>query len=78
MLEKHIIKIIDMLSGKIIGSDITGEVSVWNYNTWWKKKLSALDGQEDIPQNQLIHWQKEQQAINTRLLAAIANHVTNS
>lgn len=74
MLEKHIISVIEMLSGNIIGSDITGDVSVWHYNSWWKKKLSALDGQQEIPQHELQLWQRDQQALNQRLLTALSKN----
>jgi hypothetical protein len=73
MLEPHLLSVIEALRGKIIGSDITGEVSSWQYVTKWKKHLSAMDGQDDIPQEKLDAWQVEQQVLNQRLLAAITD-----
>ncbi len=74
MLERHLGTVIEALKGNIIGSDITGDVSAWHYSTWWKKQLSALDGQTDIPPEQLRQWQQDQQALNARLLKLIAEN----
>ncbi len=74
MLERHLGKVIEALQGHIIGSDITGDVSAWQYQTWWKKQLSALDGQTDIPPAQLQQWQQAQQALNERLIKLIAEN----
>ena len=74
MLESHLVKVIDALKGNIIGSDITGDVSNWQYKTWWKRKLSMLDGQNEITSSDLALWQKKQQALNSRLLNALAQN----
>ena len=71
MLEKHLLRVIEALHGQIIGSDITGEVSVWQYRTWWKRLLSAMDGQANISAAQVNQWQQQQFVLNKRLLAAI-------
>jgi hypothetical protein len=63
--------IIDSLRGGIIGSDITGEISRYRYRSWWKRKLSAMDGQEEIAEAQLAEWQAQQHRLNIRLLEAI-------
>jgi Arginase family len=63
--------IIDSLRGGIIGSDITGEISRYRYRSWWKRRLSAMDGQEEIPEAQLAEWQAQQHGLNIRLLEAI-------
>lgn len=70
--ERHAMAIIQALRGNIIASDINGEVSAYTYRTWWKRLLSGMDGQEPVPQSQLDAWQAQQRALNTRLLAAIA------
>jgi Arginase family len=72
MLERHLLQVIDALKGRVIGSDITGEVSLWQYQTWWKRKLSEMDGQTELSAEQVDIWQKQQQALNARLLTAIA------
>lgn len=64
--------LIDTLSGRLIGSDITGEVSLFHYQSWWKRLLSALDAQPAIPAAQITDWQVSQQSLNRSLLALIA------
>lgn len=59
------------LRGRVIGSDVTGEISRYTYASWWKRKLSAMDGQESIDEARLATWQAQQHALNLRLLAAI-------
>ena len=39
------------LHGQIVGSDVTGDVSVWHYRTAWKRWLSAADGQDTAHQD---------------------------
>jgi arginase family enzyme len=63
---------IDALSGMLVGSDITGDVSAYRYNAWWKRKLSALDEQPLIDAVQLAAWQAQQHALNLRLLDRIS------
>jgi hypothetical protein len=70
--ERHALAIIDALRGRIVASDINGEVSAYAYRTWWKRLLSGMDGQEPVPQAELDAWQAQQRALNARLLAAIA------
>jgi len=65
-------RLIGALSGKLIGSDITGEVSLHHYRTPWKRWLSALDGQPDIPGDQLAAMQAGQRAVNLTLLEWLA------
>lgn len=63
--------IIDSLRGRVIGSDVTGEISRYQYKSWWKRRLSAMDGQEDIDPMRLAAWQAQQHALNVRLLSLI-------
>lgn len=70
--EAHLMQVIEALRGTIIGSDITGDVSHWQYQTRWKRWLSARDAQPEISADKLREWQLPQQALNQRLLAAIA------
>ena len=72
MLEKQAIKLIDALRGQITGSDITGDVSSWHYATWWKRLMSASDGQDtQIDTATLADWQAGQHALNQRLVQRI-------
>lgn len=72
LLESHAHALIDALHGRIIGSDITGDVSSWRYAAWWKRRLSALDEQPAIDPARLAEWQSQQHALNLRLLERIA------
>jgi len=59
---------IAMLKGRIVGSDVTGEVSVYRYQSRFKRLLSGLDGQPEIDEIDLRRWQAEHQRINQQLL----------
>jgi hypothetical protein len=72
MSEEEMMETITHFRGRLIGSDITGDVSSYRYRTWWKRWLSALDRQPDVSASELAGWQREQQAINVRLIDAIA------
>lgn len=67
----HALAVIGSLSTPLAGSDINGEISRHEYRTWWKRRLSALDGQPDIDPAQLAVWQAQQHALNLQLLDAI-------
>lgn len=73
MLEEQAVQLIDALRGQITGSDITGDVSSWQYGTWWKRLMSAGDGQDtQIDAATLAGWQAGQHALNQRLIQRIA------
>lgn len=63
--------IIGALRGRVIGSDITGEISRYRYKSWWKRRLSAMDGQVETDPARLADWQAQQHGLNLRLLALI-------
>ncbi len=60
-------------AGGLVGSDITGEVSLARYRSRFKRWLSALDGQPRIDPDELPGWQRRHQQLNAELLAALAN-----
>ncbi|HEX7112672.1 MAG TPA: hypothetical protein VF216_09525 [Mizugakiibacter sp.] len=70
--EAELLATLRALAGRIVGSDVTGEVSAYRYRTRWKRWLSALDAQPAIDPADLAAWQAQQQALNARLLAALA------
>ncbi|TAM59016.1 MAG: hypothetical protein EPN49_12000 [Rhodanobacter sp.] len=72
LLTHHALALIGSLRNGLVGSDINGEVSHYQYQSWWKRKLSALDEQPAIDPAMLADWQAQQQALNLRLLEAIA------
>ena len=64
--------LIRALPGELIGSDITGDVSHHEYQTFWKRRVAALDAQPPVDVSALAAWQAQQHALNLALLRAIA------
>jgi arginase family enzyme len=62
---------IRMMKGRVIGSDIVGDVSQYRYRSRFKRVLSGLDGQPAIPAASLDEWQAAHQAVNRRLLSLL-------
>lgn len=73
-MQKHeAFAIITALQNQLAGSDITGDVSAWRYSTWWKRLLSAGDGQDtEINTSQLQTWQGGQHALNVQLVEQLS------
>ncbi len=66
---RHAAAVIAGLRGRIVGSDVTGDVSTYRYAAAWKRWLSAGDGQQtDAEHAQLPAWQTAQAAFNVWLL----------
>lgn len=72
MRSAELLRAIDALRGRIVGSDVTGDVSQHRYATAWKRWLSAVDAQPTIFDAQLAAWRGPQQALNAVLAARIA------
>ncbi len=73
MREAQLVAAIRVLTGRIVGCDITGEVSQARYTQGWKRALSALDRQPTIPDAELARWQEQQHALNARLVRVIGS-----
>ncbi|MCO6505065.1 MAG: arginase family protein [Snodgrassella sp.] len=71
---EDLLTVINALGQRVIGSDITGEVSQWQYASLLKRLLSAMDKQEPIPADTLVQWQAQHHIINQQLLAALSHH----
>ncbi|ELH8609780.1 TPA: arginase family protein [Enterobacter kobei] len=69
--EKHLQDMITACQGRIIGADITGEASVYQYKNRFKRWLSAADGQQTPSEMEIARWQHQQNALNLRLLERI-------
>ncbi|WP_338513954.1 hypothetical protein VRC24_25100 [Pseudomonas poae] len=70
-LEHHLAALIEACQGRIIGADITGDVSEYHYQGAFKRWLSASDGQVALPPDQVRIWQQQQNALNARLVRQI-------
>jgi len=70
--EAALLETIDLLHGRLVGSDITGEISSYRYRSRFKRWLSRADGQMPIAPVTLVEWQTQQHALNVRLLARLA------
>ena len=55
-------------AGRLIGADVTGDVSCYDYASFFKRFLSRLDGQEPCAPQSLRQWQEGQRAMNAALL----------
>lgn len=69
----HILDTITALDKRIIGSDVTGDISLWRSKQWLKRCLSSLDNQPTIESNHLTELQIQHQKINTILLNQLNN-----
>lgn len=64
---------IELLKGRIIAADVVGEVSAYRYGSLFKRVLSGLDDQPEIPEYDLATWQSQHQQINRGLLEALTS-----
>ncbi|MEO8032966.1 MAG: arginase family protein [Acidobacteriota bacterium] len=62
---------IGMMRGRIIGSDVVGDVSLYRYRHWFRRLLSGLDHQPAIPPQALPLWQANHREVNRRLLTLL-------
>ncbi len=70
-LEKHLIDLIQYNHQNLIGADITGDVSAYHYKKWFKRFLSASDGQNEPTEEEIKAWQVHQKELNQRLISEI-------
>lgn len=69
---EDVLGLVDALRGRLVGADVTGEVSTHRYSTGWKRLLSALDRQPAIEAAQLAGMQQDHLRVNRILLPRIA------
>lgn len=72
MRMEEMLATVALLRGRIVATDVTGEVSVHAYRSRLKRLLSGLDRQPSIAPSDLARWQAEHHAIDLRLLAALS------
>lgn len=68
---EHLDSVIAACAGRLVGADITGDVSVYRYHSRLKRLLSWLDGQDCLSEEAVAVMQTEQQAANCHLWAEI-------
>jgi hypothetical protein len=59
---------LECLRGRVVGSDVTGEVSRARYRSLLKRLLVALDAQPRLGAGEVLGWQAGQHALNARLM----------
>ena len=67
-LFQHLEQLIQACHLKLIGADITGDVSAYSYQSKFKRFLSESDGQNELDQEQIKLWQFEQAQMNQKLM----------
>ena len=72
MDERQLAQAIGLVRPRLVGSDVTGDVSVAHYESRWKRWLSAIDAQPDICGAELALWRTSQRLLNNRLLQTLA------
>jgi arginase family enzyme len=69
---EELLDAIRILRSRLVATDVVGEVSVYRYHSLFKRLLSGLDRQPDIPVATLAVWQSRHQEVNRQLLALLA------
>lgn len=64
----HVEALLDACADRLVGMDITGEVSDCVYDSRFKRWLSAADGQQQIDAKNITEWQRGQNQLNRQLL----------
>lgn len=67
-LFKHLKQLIQTSHLKLIGADITGDVSAYQYQSRFKQFLSESDGQNELASEQIYLWQLDQKKMNHDLV----------
>lgn len=68
---EHLEAVICACSGRLVGADITGDVSAYAYAGRGKRFLVRLDGQHNTDAARLASWRQAQQAVNAHLLTLL-------
>lgn len=68
---EELLRAIGVLRERLLASDVVGEVSSYRYHSLFKRLLSGLDRQPEIPPRTLHDWQLRHQQANRQLLALL-------
>ncbi len=71
MTEAQMLQAIGLFAGRLVGSDVTGEISAYRYRSAFKRWLAAVDGQVETGGARMAAWQRRQRDLNARLLEAL-------
>lgn len=69
--KRHLKALLEALWGRLVGADVTGEVSGYEYRGLFKRLLNRLDGLKKPDPDKLGEWQIEQQKFNLDFLALL-------
>jgi arginase family enzyme len=75
---EELILAIRLFQGRLVGSDVTGDVSSYRYRGRFKRLLSGLDRQPVTPDHLLEAWQRRHQDVNRQLLSALCSSVDDA
>lgn len=64
----HLQQLIQSCQSRLIGADITGDVSAYQYRSKFKRFLSESDGQNEQEEDQIKLWQIDQIKMNQKLV----------
>lgn len=69
--KRHLETLVETLAGRLVGADVTGEVSVYEYQGLFKKILARAEGLEKPDPLKLETWREEQRKMNLAILAML-------
>jgi hypothetical protein len=69
--DDELLTAIESVGGRMVGGDVTGDISPVAHPGAVKRLLSALDGQAEVDPLRLPHWQAQHRALNELLFGAL-------
>lgn len=73
MDEQDMARVIDAVGPRLVGCDVSGDVSLARYEARWKRWLSRIDAQPDLTDFQVLQSQAVQHRLNQRLAQVLAS-----
>lgn len=65
---EHVENLLVACRDRLIGMDVTGEISSYRFRGWFKRALTKWDGLEEPDPLKLMEWQEKHRAVNERIL----------
>lgn len=69
----HIERLLAACAGRLVGMDVTGEISSYRYRGWLKRMLAKWDSLEEPGPAKLKSMQEKQRDINKNIMDVLAN-----